>query len=76
MDLLERSFTWRIGRVDTMDKECFVCKRCGYTMAKEYMGNRPDNWAEEYCQDCGSSMSVVFDNEQITEIIRALFKKN
>ena len=46
------------------------------SVAKEYMGNRPDNWAEEYCQDCGSAMSIVFDNEQITEIIRTLFKKN
>ena len=59
-----------------MDKECFVCKRCGYTLAKEFSGGRPENWAEEYCQDCGSAMSIVVDETFAKELIRALFKNN
>ena len=58
-----------------MNKECFVCKRCGYTSAKEFMGSRPENWAEEYCQDCGSPMEVIHDESFINEVIRSLFKK-
>lgn len=56
-----------------MDKEYFVCTKCSYFSAKEFFGNRPENWAEEYCQDCGSPMIVVYDVELIKSIDKLLY---
>lgn len=57
-----------------MDKEYFICEKCNHTSAKEFMGSRPENWAEEYCQDCGALMTVVLDEELTKSIDRLLFK--
>lgn len=53
-----------------MDKEYFICKHCGCTLLKEFSSGRPDNWAEEYCQDCGSVMSIAVDKSFIKEILK------
>lgn len=57
-----------------MDKEYFICKKCNHTMAKEFFGNRPENWNEEYCQDCGTRMDIVYNEEFAKSIEKLLFK--
>lgn len=56
-----------------MDKEYFICKKCNHTMAIEFFGNRPENWNDEYCLDCGFPMTVVYDVELIKSIDKLLY---